>query len=183
LRPTRIAGIILGSLATFFLGFLVVGTLLPNVWEAERSIRIASTAEGIFPYVSQPLRWTEWAVTPESGVERFGPDIGPGAGYRWDDPAYGRGEFVVASLDAPHAVAYEVAVEDGAILIHGTIQLETVEGSTTVSWREEGDFGWNPLLGYLVGRMNELQGAEMEASLATLKGLVEAAAPLTTVRD
>lgn len=183
MRPTRIAGVVLGALAVFFVGFLIVGTLLPSAWEAERTVRIAASAEGIFPYVSRPQRWTEWTLTPEAGVERFGPEEGPGAGYRWDDPTYGQGEFVVESVDAPREVQYEVTVEDGAILIRGRIQLATSDGSTTVSWREVGDFGWNPLLGYLVGRMNELQGAQMESSLATLKGLAEASASPTTARD
>jgi hypothetical protein len=96
---------------------------------------------------------------------------------------YGQGEFIVESLDASREVQYEVAVEGGAILIRGTIQLAASDGATTVHWREVGDFGWNPLLGYLVGRMNELQGAQMESSLANLKRLVEASAPLTTARD
>jgi uncharacterized protein YndB with AHSA1/START domain len=182
LRPTKIAGLVLGFLALFFIGFLIVGTLLPSAWEAERSVRIAASAERIFPYVSEPARWPEWTETPESGIERFGPETGPGAGYRWDDPTYGQGEFVVESADAPREVRYAVEVDDGAILIRGRIELATNDGATSVSWREEGDFGWNPLLGYLVSRMNELQGAQMEASLANLKGLAEGSGA-TTARD
>jgi hypothetical protein len=86
---------------------------------------------------------------------------------------YGQGEFVVRAAASPNEVSYEVLVEDGAIRIRGRIQLERDGGGTLLRWREEGDFGWNPLLGYLADRMNELQGTQMEASLASLKALLE----------
>jgi hypothetical protein len=170
----RIAALVLGAIALFFVGFLVLGFLLPSGWIVERTIRIAAGPDAVFPYLARADRWSEWSPSPDTGVEIFGPPEGPGSGRRWDDPMYGQGEFVVATSDPPQEVAYAVRVEDGAIRIEGRLQLEPDGGGTRLVWREEGDFGWNPLLGYLARRMNELQGAQMEASLAALKALVEA---------
>jgi len=176
LHPYRIAGIILGTLALFFLGFMAVGILLPSGWDAERTAVMPAEPESVLPFLVSPSRWTEWTPTPESGVDAFGPPEGPGAGHRWDDPAYGEGAFRITSVSPPGEVRYEVEVEGGSIRIMGHFVLEpTGDGSTLVHWREEGDFGWNPLLGYLASRMNELQGAQMEASLAALQAAVAAA--------
>jgi uncharacterized protein YndB with AHSA1/START domain len=171
--PYLVAGTVLGVLALSFATLLVVGFLLPSGWEAERAVRLGVPAEMVFPYLSAADRWGAWTPSPETGVELFGPPEGPGSGRRWDDPMYGQGEFVVRAAASPNEVSYEVLVEDGAIRIRGRIQLERDGGGTLLRWREEGDFGWNPLLGYLADRMNELQGTQMEASLASLKALLE----------
>ncbi|MSR23376.1 MAG: hypothetical protein EXR92_07535 [Gemmatimonadetes bacterium] len=169
----RGAAAVLGSLALLFVGFLVVGFLLPSGWDAERSVRITAVPDSVFPHLSHAERWGEWTPSPATGVELFGPSDGPGSGRRWDDPLYGKGEFVIAASTPPRAVSYEVQVDEGAIQIRGELRLEPEGDGTMVRWREEGDFGWNPLLGYLARRMNELQGAQMEASLLALKQLTE----------
>jgi hypothetical protein len=172
-HPYRIAGIFLGSIAALILGFLFVGFLLPSGWSAERSVRIEAPAEAIFPYLSRAEAWGEWTPSPEEGLEHFGPAEGVGSGRRWDDEMNGEGEFVLTESVPSSEVAYDVGVEGGSIQIHGRIRLEADGEGTLVQWTEEGDFGWNPLLGYLAKRMNELQGAQLESSLADLKRLVE----------
>jgi len=74
-------------------------------------------------------------------------------------------------------IGYEVEVEGGSIRIQGFLTLVPEGTGTRVTWREEGDFGWNPLLGYLSGRMAELQGEQLLQSLGTLKERVEAGGP------
>ncbi len=172
-HPYRVAGLVLGSLALLFIAILVVGFLLPSGWNAERSTRIAAPPEAVFPFLSRAERWGDWTPSPETGVELFGPPEGPGSGRRWNDPLYGNGEFVVTASAPTRQVTYLVLVEGGAIRIQGRIVLEREGDGTILRWQEEGDFGWNPLLGYLARRMNELQSAQMEASLAALKALLE----------
>jgi uncharacterized protein YndB with AHSA1/START domain len=174
MHPFRITGIVLGTLALFFVGFLVVGFLLPSGWDVERSRFLPAAPERVFSYLNGAEAWGRWTPSPESGVELFGPAEGPGSGRRWDDPGYGAGEFVLTETRPVQEVRYRVEVEGGAIRIDGRIPLEPEEGGVRMHWREEGDFGWNPLLGYLAGRMNELQGAQLEASLASLEGLLQA---------
>ncbi len=174
LKVIRIAGIILGVLGFVLVGFLVIGFLLPSGWSTERSAVIPAPAEEIFPYLESAEAWALWTPSPEAGVNLFGPETGEGSGRRWDDDRYGEGEFVITAVDRPRRVEYEVEVEGGAIQIHGTMELEPAEenGRTRLTWREVGDFGWNPLLGFLAGRMDELQGGQLEASLESLRRLV-----------
>ena len=56
---------------------------------------------------------------------------------------------MITSAVPAREVAYEVAVEEGAIRVRGEIELTAIGGGTRIRWRETGDFGWNPLLGYL----------------------------------
>ncbi len=182
MHPFRIAGVVLGILALFFIGFLVLGFLLPSGWEAEREVTLEAPAEEVYPWVARPAGWAAWTPSPEAGLEAFGPEEGVGAGHRWDDASYGEGSFRIVDVRPGSEVRYEVEVEGGAIRIEGTIRLDPTAGGTRLNWREVGDFGWNPLLGYLAGRMNELQGAQMEASLATLRSLVEGV-PATSAPD
>lgn len=169
MRPFRIAGIILGALALALGGFLVLGLLLPGGWEAERTRVVPAPAERVFPYLAAAEAWGLWTPSPAAGVELFGPASGPGSGRRWNDPGYGEGEFVITGVEPGREVRYRVDVEGGAIRIHGRIRLAPEGPATRIHWREEGDFGWNPILGYLARRMNELQGAQLEASLGRLE--------------
>ncbi len=178
MRPFRIAGIVLGTVAVVCVAFLLIGFALPARWETERAVEIAARPEEIFPMVSGAARWGEWTPSPDSGVELFGPGEGPGSGRRWDDPGYGQGEFLITSTAPPRQVLYEVAVDEGSIRIRGSIELSAVGTGTRIRWREAGDFGWNPLLGFLAGRMEELQGEQLAASLETLREIVE-----TSVRE
>jgi hypothetical protein len=174
-HPYQIIGGVFGVFAVLFGGFMLVGVLLPGGWQAERTTEIAAPPDVLFGYMNGAQRWSEWTPSLESGSVAFGPAEGPGSGRRWNDPTYGSGEFVITSSDAPREVGYEVRVEDGAITIVGHVQLEPTPSGTRLTWREEGDFGWNPVLGYMAGRMDELQGAQMDASLASLREVAEAA--------
>ena len=178
MRPLKIAAIAAGTVGFILLGFLGIGFLLPGSWETERSAWIEADPESVFPHLSSAEAWQRWTPAPESGMEYFGPEEGVGSGRQWDDPGYGKGRFEVTSSTPHSLLGYLVEVEDGAITIEGTMRLEPEEGGTRIHWRERGDFGRNPLLGYIAGRMEEMQGEQLEASLASLRRLVEEGDPL-----
>jgi uncharacterized protein YndB with AHSA1/START domain len=180
MTPLRIVGLVLGASGALLLTVLAIGFLLPSDWQAERDAWIEAPPEEIFPYLASAGAWPLWTPSPESGMESFGPESGAGSGRRWDDPGYGKGEFTILETDAPRQVSYRVEVEGGAIVIQGWLDLEPEGTGTRVHWREEGDFGWNPLLGYLAGRMSDLQGGQLEASLGFLRALVEEGEALTS---
>lgn len=169
----RIGAFAFGALALALAAVLTLGYLLPGTWTVERSLVIHAEPDAIFSHLDRASAWEAWTPGPETGYELFGPDQGEGSGRRWDDPGYGQGRFVIREAEPHRAVRYQVEVEDGAIVIQGSLELVPAEDGTTVRWREVGDFGWNPLLGFLAGRMEELQGSQLEASLETLKDLVE----------
>lgn len=167
----------MGTLAVLCLCALALGFLLPSTWEAEASSEVAAPPAALAPYLMAGSGWLAWTPGPESGVEPFGPETGEGSGYEWDDPAYGQGTFRITSVEPDREVRYRVEVEGGSIVIEGVVTLEAapdaVVPGTRIHWRESGDFGWNPLLSYLSGRMAELQGEQLSQSLRTLRRLVE----------
>lgn len=169
----RIGAFAFGALALALAAVLILGYLLPATWTVERTVVIRAEPDAIFSHLDRAEAWEAWTPGPETGYELFGPDGGQGSGRRWDDPGYGQGRFVIREVEPHRTVRYQVEVEEGAIVIQGSLELVPVDDGTTVQWREVGDFGWNPLLGFLAGRMEELQGAQLEASLEALKELVE----------
>jgi hypothetical protein len=55
------------------------------------------------------------------------------------------------------------------------MRLSAEGGGTRIRWREQGDFGANPLMGYWARFMERAQGAELEKALDRLGSVAEAA--------
>jgi carbon monoxide dehydrogenase subunit G len=164
---------ILAGVTALLVLFLAAGFLLPGAWSVERSARIAAAPEEVFPYLNAVERWEEWTPWPDVQSRLHGPPEGVGASRSWDDPEYGDGRFTVVLSDPDRAVGYEVSVEGGSIVFEGRLTLEPADGGTLLTWTESGDFGWNPLLGYLALMMDRMQGAELQKGLERLKALLE----------
>ncbi len=155
-------------LAVVFISLLLIGLILPGTWAVERSLEMPAVPERVFAYVNDVSLWDAWTDWPEAAAERFGPSSGVGAGRSWDDPEFGDGVFTIVESVAAERVRYRVEVEDGSMITEGTIALDRLEDGTRVTWRETGDFGWNPILGYVARAMDRLQGREMEVGLERL---------------
>lgn len=153
--------------------FLGVGALLPTTWSAERTRIVEAPEATVASYLDSPEGWRAWTPWPDQGVLREGPERGAGATLSWDHLELGEGTFRIVAADPPGTVRYEVAVEGGALMTRGTVSLRGVAGGTEVRWREEGDFGWNPLMGYWVLLMGGVQGREMEGALDRLAEVAE----------
>ncbi len=163
-----------GFLAAVFASLILVGLVLPGTWEVERSLEVSADPERVFAYVNDVSLWEAWTDWPETAAERFGPASGTGAGRSWNDPEIGDGLFTIVESVAGERVRYRVEVQSGSMVTEGTIDLDPVEGGTRITWRETGDFGWNPILGYVARAMDRLQGRELEVGLERLR---EASAP------
>ena len=159
-----------GALLLFL--FLGAGFLLPGEWTVERSRTIGAPPEVVFPYLNAPARWESWTPWPEAGAAFGGPAEGPGASRSWDDPEWGDGIFTLTHEEPLRSVSYQVLVEEGRMETRGTLTLIPDAGGTLVQWREQGDFGWNPLMGWVARYMDRLQGRELERSLARLESVV-----------
>ncbi len=158
-----------GFLAVVFASLLLVGLVLPGTWEVERSLDIPAPPAGVFAYVNDVSLWDAWTDWPQASGERPGPSVGVGAQRRWDDPEFGDGVFTIVESVATERVRYRVEVEAGSMITNGTIELDPIADGTRVTWRETGDFGWNPILGYVARAMDRLQGREMELGLERLR--------------
>lgn len=163
---------IVAFLAVVLLAFLALGFLLPSEWSAQRSAWIDAPPDSVFPLVNSPAGWNEWTPWPDAGKAVEGPESGVGASQLWDDPDYGSGRFTITASEAPKHMEYEVSVS-GGLSFFGEVDLAPDDGGTRITWREEGDFGWNPLLSYMARKMGNEQGGQFEEALARLKELVE----------
>ncbi len=157
------------SLAVVFGSVLLLGTILPGRWAVERSLEMPAAPEQVFPYVNEVSLWATWTPWPDAEARVFGPDAGAGAGRSWNDPEFGDGVFTIVESVANQSVGYRVEVEDGSMITEGHIVLETSAEGTLVTWREAGDFGWNPILGFVARIMDRLQGRELERGLERLR--------------
>jgi len=164
----KLGATIFGILAFAALLFLGLGVLLPGTWEAEVAMVLPAPSSEVFPFFNNLEAWADWSPMPAGGAATFGASAGVGAGLRWDDPQYGSGEVRIVESIPDQQVAYEVEIEGGSLEIQGAISLEDSQGETLVRWRESGDFGWNPLLGYTARRMQKSQSRAMEESLKSL---------------
>lgn len=170
----RILARILGGFAVLLVLFLLGGIFLPGTWAVRRSTTIDAPPEVIYPRLDAPARWDEWTSWEDLESTFEGPARGEGASRRWGDDRYGSGTFTIVEATEPHRLRYRVVLEDGAMRTDGELVLEPGAGGTVVIWRESGDFGWNPLMGYVALTMDRRQGQQLEEGLRRLKALVEA---------
>lgn len=162
---------ILGGAAVLSGLFLLVGWLLPADWEAEASTLVAAPAEHVYAYLDSPEGWREWTVWPDSGVTRSGPERGVGASFSWSHPELGSGSFTLVGATPPRRVEYAVEVHGAGgdpLRTEGVISLAAEEGGVRVTWREQGDLGDNPIMGYWALSMGRAQSEELQKNLDRL---------------
>lgn len=159
-------------LALLLLTFVVVGLILPGEWSTVRERVVRAPRGAVLDRIQDLRNWTEWSAMGQVEGEYSEPSSGAGATLSWDDPQWGQGVFTLTDA-GDEGVGYRVQVEDGSIRTTGAITLEPVEEGTRVVWREEGDFGWNPLLSWFALGMDRLQGQELEKGLDRLQEAVE----------
>jgi uncharacterized protein YndB with AHSA1/START domain len=170
-QPISIGVKVLGGGAALLFLFLAVGFFLPGTWAAQRTVRLDAPPEAVFPLVDAPDAWRRWTAWPDSGLSARGPERGVGASLVWNDPDLGNGSFEIVEVEPLRTVRYRVSVQDGSMRTDGTFLLEPDAGGTLVTWREEGDFGRNPLMGYWARLMARAQGRELVKALARLDSL------------
>ena len=162
---------ILGTGALFLFTLLGLGFALPATWEAEARGLLRATPDAAFRYLDSPEGWLAWTPWPDSSTVS-GPERGAGATLHWDDPEFGSGTFTIIQADAPTHVSYRVEVNDGRMWTLGTLELTPEGTGTRVRWREEGDLGRNPLMGYWALSMDRAQSEELQKSLDRLAVLL-----------
>lgn len=158
----------ISGVALLLIAFLGIGFLLPGEWSAERQRVVGAPPDEIRPLLEDLALWPQWSPMGQVEGELSTPSSGVGATLSWDDPQWGQGEFTLTEA-GPDGVGYDVRVEDGSLRTRGRIGLTPEDGGTRITWREEGDFGWNPLLSWFALGMERIQGTELEKSLDSLE--------------
>lgn len=159
---------VFGGIATVLATLMLIGFVLPGTWSAEASIQIDAEAAEVFPFLNDLRRWDRWTNWGDLDSELSSPSGGVGASRSWDDPNFGSGSVTITSSGPPTFVRYEVEIEGGAS-VGGELRIEALGGASRVTWREEGDFGRNPLMGYVARGMAESQGAQLAEGLEKLR--------------
>jgi carbon monoxide dehydrogenase subunit G len=169
--------IVLGGGAVLLTVFLLIGFLLPTTWEAQAEATVPAPPAALLPFLDSPEGWQAWTPWPDS-TSRSGPERGEGASISWSSRELGSGAFRIES-STPLAVSYTVSVEGagGAVMeTRGSVTLSPEGAGTRVVWRESGDLGRNPLMGYWALSMDRAQSTEMQKSLGRLTEVVGEAA-------
>lgn len=169
--------IVIGSASLLLIGFLVVGFLLPGTWEVTREARFSAAADEVWPNLVDLKLWEDWTSVGQVEATLSSPSSGVGATRAWESEEWGSGRVEITAAEPPRTVRYDVAVQEGEIQTSGLIELTTDASGTHMKWTETGDFGWNPLLGWMALGMDRMQGQEMEKSLTRLDSLLNAKAP------
>jgi len=159
---------VFGGIGTVLVALLLIGFILPGTWSAEASIQIEAAPTEVFPFLNDLSRWDRWTNWGDIESELSDPPHSAGASRSWDDPNFGSGSVTITSSVAPTLVRYEVEVDGGAS-VTGELRIEALEGGSRVIWREEGDLGRNPLMGYVARNMPKSQGVQLVEGLEKLR--------------
>ena len=169
----RIGWKMAASLAVVLVLLLLGGFLLPGTWSAGASREVAAPPARVFTLLDDLGRWQEWTFWPEEvAFTRAGPERGVGAARSWDDPSIGAGTLAITRSEPPALLGYRVEVDEGAMVTLGTFRLEPTAAGTLVTWSEQGDVGWNPLLAWAALRLGKMQSEELGRGLARLEDAV-----------
>ncbi len=120
-------------LAVLLVIFLIVGMMLPESLQLQRSIVINKKADSVYPYVSNfHLRnqWSPWAKIDKAIVYKFeGEEQGVGAIMHWssDHPQVGKGSQKIIQATADQYVK-SVLVFSGMGKAHSDFKLSEEQG-------------------------------------------------------
>lgn len=166
-------------LAVLLVIFLIVGMMLPEKLQLERSIVVNATADRVYPYVSNfHLRnqWSPWAKIDQDTVYRFeGEEQGVGAIMHWssEHPQVGKGSQKIIQATAGQSVK-SVLVFAGMGKAHSSFTLSEDQGATKLTWGFAMHFGYN-IPGRIFGLwMKDEIAKTYDQGLLSLKQLVEA---------
>ncbi|GAA0857286.1 SRPBCC family protein [Aliiglaciecola litoralis] len=156
---------------------MIIGLFLPSKYSVERSIVINAPANEIYPQLVDLRKWRQWGVWFERDLQMSitytGPDNEVGMKSSWKSDTEGDGEMTITALVPNKQVTYHLyfpAFEMGST---GELVLQEQASSTTVTWRDSGDVGNNPVNRYFALVMDSMIGPDFQQGLKNLKNLVE----------
>lgn len=156
---------------------MIVGMFLPSKFEVQRSITINKTPVEIYPLIVDLKQWQKWGVwfqrDPDMVVSYSGPNSGLGMKSSWQSALEGSGEMIITEISKNQKVIYDLYFPEFEMGSTGELILNQSSGLTTVTWRDYGDVGRNPVNRYFAMMMDSLIGPDFEKGLANLKAIAE----------
>lgn len=175
----KILKILLFGLVGLLILLVIVGFLMPQEWQAKRSIVIRAKPEAIHAHIADFERWPEWmpwiAEDPQMAITFEGQRGAVGSVMRWRSEKLGDGVLTLIKSSPLTGMQYELMMKEFDQPAHGSIDLVAEGDGTRVTWTDEGKVGANPIMRLSVPLLEAMLGTYFDRGLATLKRNVEKA--------
>lgn len=153
------------------------GVFLKPDYKVEKSIVIKAPQDSIFPYLISLKKWSEWSVwnqhkNPSLKITFEGPEKGIGAKQKWEGEAAEKGELEITGFKDKKELNYAMKLEED-LNSKGTLLLQSQGANTKVTWKIEGDVGYNFPQRYFIVFIDKMEGPDMEEGLVRLKKICE----------
>ena len=168
----------LGLLVVAAIAVIVVGTR-PSEYRVARKIRIAATAETIFPLIDDFHQWSHWSpydrLDPNLVKTYSGAPRGAGAVYAWAGNAKaGAGSMTITESHPNDRVVIALAFSKPfASASTAELTLVPEAGGTTVTWAMSGHNGFAFKAFGLFVNVDRMIGDDFERGLDTLRRVAE----------
>ncbi len=158
---------------------LAIAAGRPDRFRIERSAIIGAPPESIFPLIEDLRRWRTWSPyeerDPTMHRDYSGPTHGEGAVYAWEgDRRIGSGRMEIVEARPSERIAVKLDFfKPFKANHHAEFTLEPTTQGTRVTWTMHGRSPFMSKLMGLVFDMERIAGADFEAGLERLRGVVE----------
>ena len=156
---------------------VAIAYALPSRYSVQRSIEIGAAPDRIYPLVAAPRAWKDWSAwnrrDPNMKIIYSGPESGAGAKWAWTSKSEGDGEMTFTAAEPNKSVTYSLYFPDFDSTAAGKMTLDAAsQGTTRVTWTNQGDLGNNPFMRWMGLAMDKMVGSDFDTGLANLKALV-----------
>jgi len=163
------------------LSFVVVGLVIPNHINIQRSIEIKAPSEAVHAFVNDLEKWPSWSpwMKMDDSIKTTLGDIhqGVGASQSWTSIS-GNGTIKLTGSSAKDGIEYLMAFEGEPTQYQAGFNYQSEAGSTLVTWYMTGDMKPIIIGNYFALIMDSLIGPTFDQGLQSLKQQVEADVPL-----
>lgn len=154
-----------------------IGYFLKSEYKVERSILIQSPADTLFSYLNNLEHWQKWTVWNKEKdasfkFQKLTFEAGKGAKVGWHGE-YTEPVTVEITESQPGKMIQFKYTQEDAFPGKGLLRLDSQGKSTKVTWRMEGNTGWNVAERYFLFFMEKFLESDMEEGLKGLKKMSE----------
>ena len=161
--------------------FLVGGFMIPSTWTVTESATIKASPETIYNQVANLRNWQNWAPwnkekDPTQVYTYEGPEVGPGATWKWTSEKMGTGYLKILDGDVHQGIDYELFIDMGDMqsTMYGKMAFSAVDEGTHLVWTDKGESGNNLVKRWMSLMIKSMLSKEFKEGLAKLKSVTEA---------
>jgi hypothetical protein len=166
------------ALAALAIIMLVIALFLPSNYTVRRITVIKASPADVFSQVSDIRNWHNWDPWSEKDPElkyRLRENDSEGHPiYYWVSGETDYGELKVLKVDAGKGIDYTINFPTYHLASAGGFELRVVKEGTQVTWRDRGDFSWNPIKRFIGLFLVKMVEKDFDRGLGNLKKVCEA---------